>query len=44
MPDTLIKFKTGALSKLEGGATDEVSINEGTVYFATDSTDNTGKI
>ena len=44
MPDTLIKFKTGDLSKMDNGATDEVGINNGTVYFATDDTTKNGKI
>ena len=44
MPDTLIKFKTGDLSKIDNGATDEVGINNGTVYFATDDTTKNGKI
>ena len=43
MPDTLIKFKTGDLSKMDNGATDEVGINNGTVYFATDDTTKNGK-
>lgn len=46
MADTLIKMKTGTIAKLEqkNGNNPVVPLDEGTVYFAVDTTNDIGKI
>lgn len=47
MPETLVKLKTGTIAKLEEKNQDDspkVPLDEGTVYFAVDTTNHTGKI
>lgn len=43
MPDTLIKMKTGTMSKLEQGPS-AVPMDPGSVYFAVDTTTHKGRI
>ena len=47
MPDTLIKMKTGTIAKMEQKKVNgqpEVPLEEGSVYFAVDTTNHIGKI